>query len=82
MWSPIGADEWANPESTVLGNSTSWTNVESSERGDVAAYGSQVGIVVGVDETVRAATTEQKVVRSNWGFMSNQNTTFWRYTGP
>ena len=82
MWSPIGAEEWANPTSTVLENSTSWTNVESGERGDVAADGSQVGIVVAADETVRATSEEQKVVRSNWGFMVDQNTTFWRYTGP
>lgn len=78
-WSPISADEWADPQSNALTSSISWTNVQFAERGDVAASGGHVGIVVAQNETVRAVTMERKILRNDWGFRADQNTTFWRY---
>ena len=78
-WSPISADEWADPQSSALTSSISWTNVQFAERGDVAASGGHVGIVVAQNETVRAVTMERKILRNDWGFRAGQNTTFWRY---
>ncbi|KAI0237426.1 hypothetical protein LSAT2_012047 [Lamellibrachia satsuma] len=83
MWSPIGANEWAKTDSSYLVDSGCWTHVTSSGRGDVAAYGGHVGIVVGTDTVVSAKRDDVVKDYSYQGAFYNlpagQNPTFWRY---
>ena len=76
-WSPIGANEWADPASSYLTKDPHWVLVTTPKRGDIAAYNGHVGIVVGPGETISAG--EHEVVRGDWGFRPGQSPTFWRY---
>ena len=77
-YSPIGANEWANPRSTYLTGDRCWTRVNSASTGDVAATGGHVGIVTGYRTTTSAA--KDAVVKNDWGFRRGQSPVFWRYT--
>ena len=77
-YSPIGAWEWAKPNSAYLTKDKCWMHVTSPRVGDVAAKGGHVGIVTGYKTTTSAA--EKKVVKNDWGFRKSPTPTFWRYT--
>ena len=80
-WSPIGAAEWANPNSSYLTSASCWSVVTGCyKRGDVAATGGHVGIVTGKDATTSASSIVNSVVKNDWGFRAGQRLTFWRYT--
>lgn len=83
FYSPIGAWEWANPDSSYLEDDACWSLCHSFQDGDVIATGGHVGIVTGDELTTSAASTASppgKVVENDWGFRSGQDPTCWRYT--
>ncbi|KAL3860175.1 hypothetical protein ACJMK2_010333 [Sinanodonta woodiana] len=81
-YSPIGAGEWANPNSEYLNSSRCWEICDSPVKGDVIAMGGHVGIVSGSRNTTSASALAQPrglIVENDWGFRSDDNATCWRY---
>ncbi|KAL3860170.1 hypothetical protein ACJMK2_010328 [Sinanodonta woodiana] len=81
-YSPIGAEEWANPNSWYLSMSRCWERCNNPVKGDVIATGGHVGIVSGNRKTTSASAAASPaglIVENDWGFRSGQNPTCWRY---
>lgn len=76
VYSPIGAQEWANPNSPHIKKCGHWTLVNSPQPGDIVAVVKHVGIVVGPGRT--ASAKEFKVEIDDFGF--HGATVYWRYT--
>ena len=83
FYSPIGADQWADPDSRYLKDSDYWNLCSGRpQTGDVIAEHGHVGIVTGYRRTTSASARTDPmgiVVENDWGFRSGNNPTCWRY---
>ena len=79
-WSPIGANEWGNSQSSYLTSDSCWSLVTGCYKdGDVAAEGGHVGIVTG--NSIVTSAGKYEILRNDWGFRPGQpSPTFWRYS--
>ncbi|KAK3108702.1 hypothetical protein FSP39_013690, partial [Pinctada imbricata] len=80
---PIGANEWANPNSTYLSRCWETCSSSNTQKGDVLAIAGNggsghVGIVT-VPNSMTTSATKYRVEESDWGFRAGQNPTCWRY---
>ncbi|XP_060561480.1 uncharacterized protein LOC132721232 [Ruditapes philippinarum] len=69
IYSPIGAGEWGNPNSSYLKKKKCWENCKGSWRsGDVISDSVHVAIITDNKRTTSAR--HDKVVQNDWGFRS------------
>ncbi|XP_067683745.1 uncharacterized protein [Haliotis asinina] len=77
--SPIGAEEWGNPNSPFLKGTSCWSPASTPRIGDVISDGVTVGIVTGDRKTTRA--TSATILKDDWGFRSDSlNMVFWHHS--
>jgi hypothetical protein len=69
IYSPIGAGEWGNPNSSYLKKKKCWENCKGSWRsGDVISDSVHVAIIT--DNKLTTSARHDKVVQNDWGFRS------------